>query len=101
MRPGKHPGQRRLEKTRMQALLLLILQTVVTLASPCTDHDSLIALNTMAEGVPTSDEIVNFMADVSHKHFKGSLRCTKIELNETCAAGITLNLPPLSHVCGC
>ena len=67
---------------------MLIFQTVVTHASPCTDNDSLIGMSSMAEGVRTSDEIVKCtfdekMADLSNKYFKGSARCNKIELTKS------------------
>ena len=88
----------------MQASLLLILQNV-TYAIPCKDHDSLIGMSTMSDGVWTGEEIVEFtfdekIADVSHKYFQVPSRCNKIEINESCAAGSTLNMPLLGHFHG-
>ena len=89
----------------MQAPLLLILQNV-TYIIPCTDHDSLLGMSTMSDGVRTSDEIVEFtfdgkIADVSHKYLQVPSRCNRIDLNESCAAGITPNMPLLGHFHGC
>ena len=89
----------------MQASFLLILQNV-TYVIPCTDHDSLIGMSTMSDGVRTSDEIVEFtfdekIADVSHKYFQVPSRCKRIDINESCATGTTLNMPLLGHFHGC
>ena len=60
----------------------------------------------MSDGLRTSDEIGEFafdekIAGVSHKYFQVPSRCNKIQINECCAAGITLNMPLLGHFHGC